>query len=266
MTPKSLAENAVIDSVPAKTRGFDPRGQWSQIYRIWGSHGFRDAGNYNSGVLRIKKDDVNDKTFKFIVQQKLANAEGLVNIINVEMMCCAEKLSYPEKWKYKSYFLNPEGKEKPEFSIKAQGSISGNILRIKRNGHLSEKTLNNHTTCNWCVYESLQRMESDQTEAIKFDLLEDMDTYKPNQKLYYRDKSCFEVGGEKHNIHRYTHIGSGNLPIDYWLDDSKRLLVSIVCNKAYILDEKAEEKYSSMLNREKDIYQNILNKPKAGVV
>jgi len=73
--------------------------------------------------------------------------------------------------------------------------------------------------------------------VLEFDLLDGLTLPKPAQRLSYRGADAFVVKGAKRKLHRFSLLGAGDLPRDYWLDEEHRvILVTSLC-RAYILDE-----------------------------
>ena len=55
-------------------------------------------------------------------------------------------------------------------------------------------------------------------------------------------------------LFRFAQLGTGILPTEYWLDMSHRLQLVTSMNKAYILDDQAEEVFSRDAERERESY------------
>ena len=76
---------------------------------------------------------------------------------------------------------------------------------------------------------------------MSFDLLEGLRLSKPRHRLFYRGVYPIKMDGRDIPLHCFVQLGRGILPYEYWLDDRNRLLAAVSMNKAYILDEKAEQ-------------------------
>jgi hypothetical protein len=110
-------------------------------------------------------------------------------------------------------------------------------------------------TCDWCVFEFIQRLKFEEQGCLPFDMLEGLTVMKENQRLYYRGLCPTKMGSEDILLHCFVQLGSGILPYEYWLDDNHRLLVAISMNKAYILDERAEKMISQRVEQLRKSYR-----------
>ena len=64
-------------------------------------------------------------------------------------------------------------------------------------------------------------------------------------------------------MRRFSQIGHGILPYEYWLDDRHRLQVVITHSRAYILDDGAEAKLAAILKAQRGRYHRIRKRREA---
>jgi len=222
LTPTLLRELGAVDTFPRTPAGFQPDGNWTNEYRIWTCHGYRESGNENVGSLRITRRVDSKETFVLEVRQKIVQTDGPTNVIEGTIKCRLNQLTSPLEWRLASRFEGPEGK-----------IISG--LGCRNHGVATES--GTHTTGDWCLFEAVQRLAFDKKSSLRFDLLEGMSLSKLEHRLFYRGTYPMKMGAQSVPLHCFAQLGWGILPYEYWLDDRHRLLAVMSMNKAYILDE-----------------------------
>jgi hypothetical protein len=226
ITPSMLVELDALTKLPPAPGNFNPSGNWMHSYRIWTCHGYRESGNDNVGFLKIERSGNSDNTFALNVHQEVVQTDAITHIIDGKIKCRNNRLASPVEWRLQSRFAGPDGKHISE-------------LLSSDNGKAAEGT--ETTTSDFCLFEAVQRLAYDKGSSVSFDLLEGMRLSKPGHRLFYRGVSPMKIEGQDIPLHCFVQLGSGILPYEYWLDDRHRLLAVISMNKAYILDEKAEQ-------------------------
>jgi len=217
--------DAFTELLPA-TENFSPAGNWMHSYRIWTCHGYRESGNENAGFLRIERIGNSGETFVLNVHQEIVQTDAITHIIDGKIKCRNNQLASPVEWRLKSEFIGADGKHISELLSSDNGKAAEGAER---------------TTSDFCLLEAVQRLAYDKDGSVSFDLLEGMRLSKPRHRLYYRGVYPIKMDGQVIPLHCFVQLGSGVLPYEYWLDDRHRLLAAISMNKAYILDEQAEQ-------------------------
>jgi len=103
-------------------------------------------------------------------------------------------------------------------------------------------TVSARTTADWCLFEALQRWPFRRGESPAFDVLEGLSVHRPGHRVTYRGPETIERNGKPLKLHRFSQLGQGMLPYEYWLDDDRRLLLAVTLSRVYILDPQAESK------------------------
>lgn len=225
LTPDSLRELGAIRQFPPASHGFEPGGSWQQSYRIWTCHGYREDGNENVGALRLERTARAGGTFSLKVQQTVSQTDGLICSIEANIECRENRLASPVQWDVQTGFVAGDGGDIAELASRINGQAAADV---------------DGTTCDWCLFELVQRLDYAKGLSLEFDLLEGLDLSKSEQRLTYHGVFPTEIEGVEH-VHRFAQLGRGILPTDYWLDNRHRLLCVTSMNKAYILDDKARE-------------------------
>ena len=114
-------------------------------------------------------------------------------------------------------------------------------MRVERDGRIVKRKVAEHLSCDWCLFEAVQRLEFDKKELPTFDMLEGLSLLRQDQHLSYRDVYAQKVGAKTANLCKFDQLGRGILPYEYWLDTKHRLLVVTSMNKAYISDVYARQ-------------------------
>ena len=226
ITPSMLVDLDAITKLSPTPGNFKPAGNWAHSYRIWTCHGYRESSNENVGLLRIERIGNSGETFVLNVHQEVVQTDAIIHIIDGKIKCRNNKLASPVEWKLQSRFTGTEGKHVSELLSSDNGKADEGAER---------------TTGDFCLFEAVQRLAYDKVSSMSFDLLEGMCLSKPQHRLLYRGVHSMKMDGRDIPLHCFVQLGSGILPYEYWLDDRHRLLAAISMNKAYILDEQAEE-------------------------
>ena len=90
---------------------------------------------------------------------------------------------------------------------------------------------------------------------MSFNLLEGMSRTKTDHRLSYGGVHAVNIGVEGSRLHRFIQFGSGILPYEYWIDACHRLLIVTSMNKAYILDDRAEDIFARDVEQARTSYR-----------
>jgi len=242
LTPVLLAELGALDEFPRMPKDFDPRGDWVNTYRIWTCHGYRESGNYNVGFVRIRRAASKSKEeFMLFVHQQVVQVDGILNVINARMIYLNDQLASPIEWYLSSRFANPDGRDVSELGTEETVLIKGNVMSVKAGGRSFKRKVAGRLSCDWCLFEAVQRLKFDKKSSLAFDMLEPLSLLKEGQRLSYRGAHPMKIGSKDVSLHCFHQLGHGILPYEYWLDEKHRLQVVTSMNKTYILDNQAEQ-------------------------
>lgn len=222
LTPTVLRELGAVDEFPPTPATFRPDGDWTNIYRIWTCHGYRESGNDNVGSLRISRRADSQETFVLSVRQEIVQTDGPTNVVEGTIKCRLDTLASPVEARLQSRFEAPDGR------IISQLSCPYTVL-------CTESVT--HTASDWGLFEAVQRLAFHENSSLKFKLSEGMWLSKFGQRMFYRGTYPMKTGETSVPLHCFAQLGRGILPTEYWLDDRHRLLAVISMNKAYILDK-----------------------------
>jgi hypothetical protein len=239
LTPTLLNELGALRDFPPSSEDFKPDGNWINTYRIWTCHGYRESGNQNVGHLRIKRLSESNSSLTIKVHQEVSQTDALVNIVEATIECRNNQMASPIQWKVSSRFIDAEGRQISQLSSDDKGiAVEGS----------------NRRTCDWSLFEAVQRLEFNRKTSLNFDMLEGLSLLKKDQNLSYHGLYPTKIGGENIPLHCFVQLGNAILPCEYWLDDHHRLLVVTSMNKAYIFDEQAEIISRQVIEQERKSY------------
>ena len=240
LTPTLLDELGALRDFPPLSEDFKPDGNWVNTYRIWTCHGYRESGNQNVGYLRIKRLAKSNDSLTLKAHQEVLQTDALVNIVEATIECRNNQLASPIQCKVSSRFIDADGRQIPQLSSDDNGIAAKGL---------------NRRTCDFSLFEVVQRLEFNRHTSLNFDMLEGLSLFKKDQHLSYRNLYPAKIGGKNISLHCFVQLGSGILPTEYWLDEHHRLLIVTSMNKAYIFDEQAEKITRKIIEQERKSYK-----------
>jgi len=256
LTPKLLKELDAMDEFPSTPEDFKPSGNWVNTYRIWTCHGYRESSNENVGFLRIrKKIEEQGETFSLYIEQAVVQTDAMLSNIVAQITCLKNEYASPVKWQISSRFLGPDANPMEQLCIAETVSVQGKRMTIETPAGILHRQVDSGKplTSDWSLFEASQRWGTGEAGHLLADMLEGMCKLKKDQHITYAGVS--KMGSDAVSLFRFTQTGIGILPTDYWLDRSHRLLVVTSMNKAYILDEKAEEVTKRQIEKARESYR-----------
>ena len=257
LTPTLLKELGGFDRLPPTPADFKPDGNWVNSYRIWTCHGYRESGNENVGFLRIqKKTEGGSNTFELHIEQAVLQTDAMLNTIKTQITCLNNEYASPVKWHLSSHFIDPTGKILGELSTAESVSIEGKIMTIETPAGILRREVDTPLTSDWSLFEAAQRWDAGEARHLLVTTLEGLHSAKAEQHISYRGPSQMPEGAGAGRLLRFAQLGTGILPTEYWLDMSHRLQIVTSMNKAYILDDQAEEVFARDAEQAQKSYRN----------
>lgn len=229
---------------------FDPNGHWDRRYTIWMIdpanpanadrllHPPVEYAGSNMGTLRIKRTTMDSMRARFDIERestRLGQGNGYHRTISTQATVVArnDTLSTPLSWVMEDTLFNPDEPNNIITKINIGAEVDGNKL-ILSGGASNQIRLSPLWTLDFMLFDALQRFSPSDDEPINFDMLEDFDMPRPDQRLAPCGSVTASIGGSQVCLHGYKQLGRGVLPRHYWLDDRRRLLFAIAGHVAYI--------------------------------
>lgn len=227
LDPGLLWEMLAYAELEATPADFSPDGAWQATYAIFHCQGYLLFNNANLGLLQLARIPQADGNFLLQATQSIRLAYAMLHVTEARAVCRADALATPLSWSFSSRFFCPEGEEIPDLSTDEEGAPAGGAGPV---------------ALDWGLFEAVQRLDPAQPLPV-FSLVEGFDLVKPNQQVLFRGEESYRLGEKTASFRRFDQLGSGLLPVSYWLDGRGRLQIVATHNRAYILDPEAEAKF-----------------------
>ena len=147
---------------------------------------------------------------------------GVDNFLDARIVCETGDLNPLTEWTLSSYSKSVNGELDPLSSLSEKGRCDHGRIRIESDGHKYGFTAKNPVVTQWTVLDFLMR-KANPASSAKFDLLEDLSLFKPDQELVYDGVTPIELKGSGTvELQTYAQTGQGVLPIHYLLDGQGR--------------------------------------------
>jgi len=242
LTPALLADLGAVTDLRTSSGPFDLQSPWTQTYRIWTCHGYRETGNEDVGFLRVRKEtSPAEDTFGLRVEQVVIETDALLSRIKADIVCREDKLASPVKWRLSSRFFGPDNEERADLGVAETASVQEGTLVVETPGATRRRQVPVPLTSDWSLFEAIQRLDVGAGRRWEVNLLEGLSVLKPEQQISYRGLCQEKFGAQTIPLHCFQQLGHGVLPTEYWLNRDHRLLAVVSMNKAYILDDQAED-------------------------
>jgi hypothetical protein len=241
--PHSLAKAVeCLEGFRAPSGPFDPNGAWEHKYAVWIVLPESQFGKTTPfGALRIRREPAGADAARLEVSLAAIQGANRSSCYRAEakMTCATDRLSTPRAWELRTAIVDRNNKPIPGTEAQETGEVAGGVIRWRRKTARTMPAPKAFTS-NWALFDAIQRLPGNEAEPMTFDLFEEMDLLKPNQRLAYRRSIEMALGGKPVKLHGFDQIGEGILPYTYWLDDQRRVLMAIGGLRAFIFDPSAE--------------------------
>lgn len=244
LSPRVLAEMENVTGFPPVPPDYDPDGDWTQTYRIWGNSGLFRFQSKDMGFLRIARTR-SGKELEFRVEQVLVNADGIENLMSARIECRNDDLASPIRWTLETGFTDSSRCPRPELSMTLEGEVvDGRVYETCR-GKRRLLDLEPPFTADWCLFDALQRCGG---RRLEFAVLEGLTKPKPGHRTGVLDTALAEnLAADGLRPCCIYEVGEGILPRQYWLDEADRIVLTISNATVYALDDEAEAKKEKLV-------------------
>ena len=235
MSLEALEQFGVFKGFNPPTGAFDPRGPWRHAYSAW------VVGADTAGYLVVERSATTLK-----VKQAIAQSAGATQHTEATLECADDDLATPRAWRLEAWLDGLDGKPVPFTKVSGQAVLKDGNLEFKTGGRSVTRKVPARITCNWSLFDVVQRLPGAQTQPLAFALLEDLDLPKPEQRLAFRESREIKLNGRAVKLDRYDHLGQGVLPWQYWVDGQHRLLAAFSGQKAFVFDADAVKHFAEL--------------------
>lgn len=91
-------------------------------------------------------------------------------------------------------------------------------------------------TCFWSLVAAAARWPRRSGSALEFDLLEDLDQWKPSQRIVFAGATEVSVAGRERRFGVFEQTGRGVMPWRWWVEEGGVVWLAAGGRKAYLLD------------------------------
>ena len=215
---------------------FEPASPWKLAYErhvLIPEPSGKPAGG-QSGELALERDGQR-------LRVREAVAAGATTVTTAtEFQCADNQLLTPQRW---SMDITWESKM-PRIPVagleqKRSGRVEGGDI-IFSAAQERRRPAPRNWTADWLLFAVLPRLPFAAGTTLEFDLFEEGDLHKPDQKLAYAGERAVELGGKNISLHVFEQFGRGLLPTRWWLDAQHRVLLAASERKLYLLGSRAK--------------------------
>ena len=172
------------------------------------------------GHVVIKRRLTNDGVVYKVAQQMRIG--GVDNLLDAEITCNADDLNSLRTWTLHSYEIGPRGEADPLSELTEEGSREGGKISVDSDSYRYSYSPNNPVVTQWTMLDFLIRKATPGL-IVKFDLLQDLSLFKPNQSLVYDGRTLVPLKNAREvTLETYAQTGEGILPTHYLLDRQGR--------------------------------------------
>jgi hypothetical protein len=196
------------------------RKEYALTYDIVHWHWLKGKRNTHAnsviGKVEIRRKEAKGQVVYNVSQETLIG--GINNIIKAQIICDTDELNSLRRWNFQSYEVDSKGRSVPLSKLTESGSCRKGSIRIDSGNHQYEFDSKGEVLTQWTMPDLLI-CRTKLKMGIKFDLLQDLSLFKPNQTLVYDGKIPVRCkGGRSVTLQTYAQTGEGILPIHYLLD------------------------------------------------
>lgn len=245
LSPRVVEEIGVLNEFPPVPADYDPEGEWTHNYRIWGNHGTFRMFNKNLGHLIVSRAiGPSRERFQLSVTQEIVNADAIEHVIKAEMLCRNDELGTPLTWKLNSTFTDTALCPVPELTVTCEGRLDGGEVHEVCNGSARNYIMGHEFTTVWSVFDLAQRWKR---PIQNFAVLDGLLYPKQGRVIGKRAQVSETISTLRRPLSCVHLLGSGMLPYDFWIDEHRRVLMAFSGAIMYILDDEAENKTAQLV-------------------
>jgi hypothetical protein len=152
---------------------------------------------------------------------------GFESTLKSTMQCSAGPLPGLQKWKtrYESRAMRRGGSG---LALSEDGRHQDGMMEIVSAAGVRRFKTDRPVVTQWGLMDRLRGARTDGTDPmpeLEFDLLHDLTSYRPNQRL--APCGVLEIGldDRRQTLHGFAQIGTGTAPTHYWVDTAGRTLL-----------------------------------------
>ena len=219
---------------------FAPTGAWKLSYErhvLIPEPGGKPAGG-QAGSLTL---EITPEASGSRVQVTEAIVTGATTVTTTAAyQCAADQLLTPKSW---TLDIRWESRMPlvPVLGLdqKRSGRVEGNEL-VFAAAKERRRPAPQRWTADGLLFAVLPRLPFAAGTTLDFDLLEEGELHKPDQKLAYAGEHVIKVNGKNILLHAFEQFGRGVLPTRWWLDAAHRVVLAASERHLYLLGARTK--------------------------
>jgi hypothetical protein len=220
---------------------FDPVGAWTLRYARHALIPERDGmpGGGPAGSVLIEQKP-GPSALRLIATESVA-AGFSSPTYTADIRCAHDALLTPQSWTLDVRWLaGRQANIKPgELDQTRGGRVEGREI-VHKGAKERRRPAPERWTSLWNLFAVVPRLPFDVASALAFDLFEELDLHKPEQRLAYIGPQTVTLKGQTLALHVFEQTGRGVLPWHWWLDEQHRVVLASGGQRAYLLDATAK--------------------------
>jgi hypothetical protein len=219
---------------------FAPAGAWKLSYErhaLVPEPGGKTAGGQAGGLVIAYAPDASGPR----VHVTEAVVTGATTVTTTAAyQCAADQLLTPTRWDLDIRWES----RMPRVPVagldqKRSGRVEGGEI-VCAAAKERRRTAPRNWTADWLLFAVLPRLPFAAGATLDFDLFEEGELHKPDQKLAYAGAHAVEVGGKNIQLHVFEQFGRGVTPTRWWLDAQHRVVLAASERRLYLLGPRAK--------------------------
>jgi hypothetical protein len=199
-------------------------GQYSLVYDIihwnWIKGQRGTFANSVVGEVAIERITTGSQVI-YEIEQRM-RIGGVDNFLEARIACDTDDLNSLRKWILRSRHTTARGGSDPLSEFSEEGRCNDGRIRVESDNHQYGFSARNPVVTQWTMLDYLMR-KANPALNVRFDLLQDLSLFKPDQVLTYDGLTPVKVkDGKAVAMQVYAQTGQGVLPIHYLLDNQRR--------------------------------------------
>ena len=214
---------SVLAGFKMPTADFDPNGTWKNTYKFYTLPFMIPFPHSQAGQVSIKRVPSKfGQTLLEIDYEKILPG-NYKQQITAKIQCDNDVLASFSKWEFSSQIVSPQGQAVKETVMSKKGKAPRGTTAPY--------------TCNWALYDAVQRLPRERTLPMNFTLFDHFDQLKPGHNLKFRTSTVVPLDGKDTPLYAYEQLGEGVVPIIYWTNEQGRLLFVVSGIESYVLTQ-----------------------------
>jgi hypothetical protein len=224
--------NLLGEYSPPPSEGFDSSKDWQQSYTMFDLEG----QGVMVGEFFLERKATKRETFALTVQIQRHGNSGYSQFQHAEIQCKTDALATPVSWIYDTKMaLKPNDTPYLKSGKRSSAVVSGGVLAIRDGLRIRNSTIDGPYASEWALLEAVQRLPAEKMGEMNYTLIHGFDTVQPGHRIFYGGKVQVDLQSGPANLTCYCDLGSGVLPVAYWVDEYHRLLFICAGLRVYAL-------------------------------